>query len=84
MRNRRIFAAAMPLLVGATPAWALPGAMEGFSGVVVWLFCGYCAIIVLAQAYAALRSLGRFLAAWSARRRTAVPVRSNPSDGGEA
>ena len=76
--------AAVVLLGAASPAWALSGAMDGFGGVVVWIFCGYCAIIVLAQAYAALRSLYRFLATWNARRR-AVPVPSKTSDtGGEA
>lgn len=41
----------------ATPALASTGFNEGFSGVFIWVFLGYCAIIVLAQTVAAIRAL---------------------------
>lgn len=45
------------VLGGASPAFASPGIAEGFGGVFLWIFCGYCAIIVVAQACAAISSL---------------------------
>lgn len=43
-------------LSGASPALAAPGITEGFGGVFTWVFCGYCAIIIVAQACAAISS----------------------------
>lgn len=49
---------AFVLVLGATsPAIASPGITEGFGGVFTWIFCGYCAIIIVAQACAAISSL---------------------------
>ena len=45
------------VLLTASPALATPGITEGFGGVFTWVFCGYCAIIILAQAGAAISSL---------------------------
>lgn len=44
-------------LGSASPALATPGITEGFGGVFTWVFCGYCAIIIVAQACAAIGSL---------------------------
>lgn len=38
-----------------------PAALQGFSGLVIWMFLGYCAIIVVAQVCGALRALGALL-----------------------
>lgn len=45
------------VLGGTSPALASPGITEGFGGVFTWIFCGYCAIIIVAQACAAIGSL---------------------------
>lgn len=42
---------------GTSPALASPGITEGFGGVFTWIFCGYCAIIIVAQVCAAISSL---------------------------
>lgn len=34
-----------------------PTAMQGFSGLVIWIFLSYCAIIVVAQVFAAVREV---------------------------
>ncbi len=47
------------VLEGASPALASTGITEGFGGVFTWVFCGYCAIIIVAQAGAAISSLLR-------------------------
>uniref|UniRef100_A0A831U3D8 Uncharacterized protein n=1 Tax=Geobacter metallireducens TaxID=28232 RepID=A0A831U3D8_GEOME len=55
--NKSISHAIALTLSGASPALAAPGITEGFGGVFTWIFCGYCAIIVVAQACAAISSL---------------------------
>ncbi|RNC73303.1 MAG: hypothetical protein ED859_00920 [Desulfuromonadales bacterium] len=45
------------ILAGATPALASFGITEGFTGVFIWAFCGYCAIIIVSQVIAAINSL---------------------------
>lgn len=45
------------VLAGAAPASAANGITDGFSGVFLWVFCGYCAIIIVTQTIAALHSL---------------------------
>lgn len=46
-------------LLGASPALASTGITEGFDGVFLWVFCGYCALIVVVQTFAAIGSLIR-------------------------
>lgn len=56
MKTHAVTASAL-VLATATPALASSGSKEGFSGVFIWVFLGYCAIIVVAQTAAAIRSL---------------------------
>ena len=51
------FSIPVPVLATATPVLASSGLTEGFSGVFLWVFFGYCAIIAVAQTAAAIRSL---------------------------
>lgn len=44
-----------------TTASAAPEVLTGVSGFVIWVFLGYCAIVVLAQLFAALAALRRLL-----------------------
>lgn len=55
--NARILTASAAVIASATPAFAFPSSPEGFSGVFLWVFGGYCAIIVVTQTLAAFRSL---------------------------
>jgi len=48
------------------------GLREGFSGIVIQLFFGYCALILVAQAFSALTVIRRTLAA-AARQKRAAP-----------
>lgn len=56
MNNRIVTALALVLGV-SSPAFASSGITEGFDGVFLWVFCGYCAIIIVAQLGAAIGSL---------------------------
>ena len=47
-----LLAVVLPILAAVIPA-----AFEGFSGMVIWMFLGFCSIIVVAQLGAALRAL---------------------------
>lgn len=50
------------LLLGiATTATAAPEVLTGVSGIVIWIFLGYCALIVIAQLFAAMMALRRML-----------------------
>lgn len=71
--TRRIFIGIGLVLASATPALAFPGG-DNFSGLVVWIFCGYCAIIVVAQLFGALIALKRLVEGWSAKKRAAKQV----------
>lgn len=44
-----------------TTAAAAPEVLTGFSGMVIWVFLGYCAIVVVVQLFAALAALRRML-----------------------
>jgi len=55
--NKTVIHACALTLTGVSPALAAPGITEGFGGVFTWVFCGYCAIIIVAQAWAAISSL---------------------------
>ncbi|WP_306537446.1 hypothetical protein [Geobacter sp.] len=55
--DKTIVKASVLVLGGASPALASSGIAEGFGGVFLWIFCGYCSIIVVAQACAAISSL---------------------------
>lgn len=57
------------VLASATPAGAADGIAGGFTGIFLWVFFGYCAIIIVAQTIAALRSLAE-----SGRRQPATPA----------
>ena len=52
-----ILTALATVIATATPAFAFPSTPEGFSGVFLWVFGGYCAIIIVTQTLAAFRSL---------------------------
>ncbi len=49
-----IFGFLIALLLTGIISAALPGVMEGFSGIVIWTFLGYCALIVVAQLFSAM------------------------------
>jgi len=58
------------------------GLREGFSGIVIQLFFGYCALILVAQAFSALAVIRKTLAE-AARQKRAAPhdlVREEISD----
>lgn len=55
--NAQVLTASAAVIATATPAFALPSPPEGFSGVFLWVFGGYCAIIIVTQTLAAFRSL---------------------------
>ncbi|WP_305046373.1 hypothetical protein [Geoalkalibacter sp.] len=48
MRAKSVMGALMMVLAGAAPALAA-SAREDSSGIVVWVFLGFCALIVVAQ-----------------------------------
>lgn len=52
---------ALPLAGAVTYLFLSPEAFSGFSGIVIWIFLGYCAIIVVAQLTAALLAIGRLI-----------------------
>jgi len=56
MKTTSTLAAAF-LIGGATPALAATEMAEGFSGVFLWVFIGYCSIIVVAQSIVGIRAL---------------------------
>lgn len=47
-------AAVLGILFTAMPAFAAEGARQDHSGLVVWMFLGFCALIVVAQLVPAL------------------------------
>ena len=50
MKAKAIFSGTMiALLSAATPVLAAGAAREDHSGIVVWIFLGFCALIVVAQ-----------------------------------
>ena len=48
MKMKNVWLALMMVLAGSGPAFA-SGAREDNSGIVVWIFLGFCALIVVAQ-----------------------------------
>jgi hypothetical protein len=53
-----ILGGALLLAIAVTVlALARSAVLDGFSGLVIWMFLGYCAIIVVAQVGEALRAL---------------------------
>ena len=53
-----ILGGAVLLAAGLTTLAALaPELFHGFSGIVIWMFLGFCSIIVVAQLLSALRAL---------------------------
>lgn len=61
--------ASFVLLLGlVASASAAPEALDGFSGIVIWIFLGYCAIVIVAQVFAALSGLRRILDDLTARK----------------
>lgn len=74
--RRFIFVTTLILsLAIVTSAAAAPGILDGFTGLIIWLFLGYCGIIVIAQLVAALVGLRRTLEELSAGK---VPSRRMP------
>ena len=49
--------AALLAVVLPVVAAIVPAAFTGFSGMVIWMFLGFCSIIVVAQLGAAVRAL---------------------------
>jgi hypothetical protein len=76
MSLRNIFAAVGLVMASASPALAFLQS-DTFSGLVVWIFCGYCGIIVVAQLLGALIALKRVVDNWADKRRQSkqVPLR---------
>ena len=57
MKMKTLMANCVFWLASATPVLAAQAAREDHSGLVVWLFLGFCALIVLAQLMPALMLL---------------------------
>jgi hypothetical protein len=60
-----------------TTASAAPEVLTGVPGMVIWVFLGYCAIVVLAQLFAALAALRRILEEATTRKNPSkrIPLR---------
>jgi hypothetical protein len=56
----------------------MPALFSGFGGLVIWGFCGFCSIIVVAQLFAALQAL-LVLGRGSLRRKNAQLARGGKS-----
>ncbi|KIH75451.1 hypothetical protein SAMN05660860_03437 [Geoalkalibacter ferrihydriticus] len=54
MKVKSLLGALIVVLAGAGPALAAAGARQDNSGLVVWVFLGFCALIVVAQLLPAL------------------------------
>ncbi|GAB6084627.1 hypothetical protein JCM30471_35410 [Desulfuromonas carbonis] len=52
----------------ATLTTLYPTAMQGFSGLVIWIFLGYCSLIVIAQVFAAVREVAALVRRLAAAR----------------
>lgn len=53
-----ILGGAVLLAAVVTAAAALtPAVFQGLSGIVIWMFLGFCSIIVVAQLFSAIRAL---------------------------
>jgi hypothetical protein len=53
---QRMVAAALAVAGTSTAVFAAPGAREDNSSLAVWVFLGFCALIVVAQLVPAIRS----------------------------
>ena len=61
-------------------AGVYPAALGGFSGLVIWMFLGYCGIIIVAQVCVALRDL-QALARRQAALRSETKLQRVPAGG---
>ena len=57
MNGKQISSATVLLLAGSGPAVAATGPSGDVMGIAGWVFCGYCALIVVAQTLKAIRRL---------------------------
>ncbi|MDW7645295.1 MAG: hypothetical protein SCI25_09640 [Desulfuromonadales bacterium] len=62
------------MLGTATSAWANSFVPEGTSGLVIWVFLAYCALVVVAQLMAALKGLRFLMEEWSEKKKKARRV----------
>ncbi|BCA80781.1 hypothetical protein [Desulfuromonas sp. AOP6] len=65
---------AIGMLGTATSAWANSFVPDGASGLVIWVFLAYCALVVVAQLMAALKGLRSLLDEWSEKKKKARRV----------
>jgi len=65
---------AIGMLGTAKSAWAISFAPEGASGLVIWVFLAYCALVVVAQLMAALKGLRSLMEEWTERKKKAKRV----------
>lgn len=73
MKTTRIFSGTLAMLAAsAVQSFAAAGAREDTSGIVVWVFLGFCALIVVAQLVpAAMMLFGLVKGAFSPTPKTA-------------
>ncbi|MCP3175775.1 MAG: hypothetical protein AB7F21_02065 [Desulfuromonadales bacterium] len=65
---------AIGMLGTAKSAWAISFAPDGASGLVIWVFLAYCALVVVAQLMAALKGLRSLMEEWTERKKKAKRV----------